>query len=213
MLNDLALYENISRGFIMDLVIASKNKGKIAEIKEKFSHFKDLNLIPLYDLESPPEVMEDGETFEENALKKAETIAQYCKKPVLSDDSGLVVEALGGRPGVHSARYGGFGSSDSRKNELLLSEMIGIKENRKAKFICIVAIAYPEGESFITRGECHGEIAAEPVGKMGFGYDPVFFLPNFGKTMAELTLEEKNSISHRSIALEKAGKILEEKIR
>ncbi len=197
----------------MDLVIASNNKNKINEIREKFSGIADLNLVPLYELESPPEVIEDGKTFEENAVKKAEAIARYSNMPVLSDDSGLMVEALGGRPGVHSARYGGFGSSDGKKNELLLSEMLEIKENRKAKFVCVVAIAYPDGESQTARGECHGEIAAEPAGEMGFGYDPVFFLPEFGRTMAQLTLEEKNRISHRAVALEKARRILEEKIR
>ncbi len=197
----------------MDLVIASNNKNKINEIREKFSTLKNLNLIPLYDLQSPPEVIEDGKTFEENALKKAEAIALFCKKPVLSDDSGLMVEALEGRPGVHSARYGGFGSSDSRKNELLLSEMNEIKDNRKAKFVCVVAIAYPDGTNSIVRGECHGEIASEPAGEMGFGYDPVFFIPELGKTMAQLTLEEKNRISHRAAALDKARAILEEKIR
>jgi XTP/dITP diphosphohydrolase len=197
----------------MDLVIASRNKNKIIEIRKKFSGLKGLNLIPLYELESPPEVIEDGETFEENAIKKAEEIARYSNRPVLSDDSGLVVEALGGRPGVHSARYGGYGSSDSKKNELLLSEMADIKDNRKAKFVCVVAIAWPDKKSSVARGECHGEIAIEPAGEKGFGYDPVFFIPEFGKTMAQLTLEEKNRISHRALALDKAKKILEDKIR
>ncbi len=197
----------------MDLVIASNNKNKINEIREKFSTLKNLNLIPLYDLQSPPEVIEDGETFEENALKKAEVIAEFCNKPVLSDDSGLMVEALGGRPGVHSARYGGFGSSDSRKNDLLLTELKEINTNRKAKFVCVVVIAYPDGTNSIVRGECHGEIAPEPAGEMGFGYDPVFFIPELGKTMAQLTLEEKNRISHRAAALDKARVILEEKVR
>jgi XTP/dITP diphosphohydrolase len=197
----------------MDLVIASRNKNKITEIREKFSGLKELRLIPLYELESPPEVIEDGETFEENAIKKAEEIARYSNRPVLSDDSGLVVEALDGRPGVHSARYGGYGSSDSKKNELLLSEMADIKENRKAKFVCVVAIAWPDGENSVVRGECYGEIAIKPAGEKGFGYDPVFFIPEFGKTMAQLSLEEKNRISHRALALDKAKNILEEKIR
>jgi XTP/dITP diphosphohydrolase len=197
----------------MDLVIASRNKNKITEIREKFSGLKELRLIPLYELESPPEVIEDGETFEENAIKKAEEKARYSNRPVLSDDSGLVVEALDGRPGVHSARYGGYGSSDSKKNELLLSEMADIKENRKAKFVCVVAIAWPDGENSVVRGECYGEIAIKSAGEKGFGYDPVFFIPEFGKTMAQLTLEEKNRISHRALALDKAKNILEEKIR
>ena len=145
------------------------------------------------------DVEEDGETFEENARKKAETIFRRTGKPCLADDSGLQVDALGGAPGVYSARYAGT-NKDKDNNQKLLSEMEG-KINRTARFVCVMVLLYGEGKEIVAQGRCEGEIAVAPRGGNGFGYDPLFYLPQFGKTMAELTDDEKNAISHRGNAL------------
>jgi len=194
----------------MKIVIASKNKNKIFEIKNKFSEIKDIELLPLDFFNKVPDVVEDGKTFEENALKKAGEISEFLKMPVLADDSGLVVDALDGRPGIYSARYGGENSTDSEKNKLLLEELKNIPaEKRTARFICVIALVFPDGVSYSAKGECEGLISTSFQGDFGFGYDPVFYLPQHNKTMAELTIEEKNLISHRALALEQARHILE----
>lgn len=192
----------------MKLVLATKNKNKVIEIQNKFSNITGLELIPLSIYEQPPEVEEDGATFEENALKKGRKISDYTKLSVLSDDSGLVVDALNGRPGIYSARYIGKNATDYDRNCQILKEMEGFKNNREARFICAIAIVFPDGKSYTTHGECKGTIGNSIKGANGFGYDPIFHLPDFGKTMAELTLEEKNKISHRAKALEKARELL-----
>lgn len=185
---------------IEEIVLATGNKGKIREftglLEGAFGKIVSLN-----DLESPPEVIEDGKTFKENALKKARAIAVYSGIPALADDSGLEVEALGGRPGVYSARYAGEGATDRDNINKLLLELRGV-ENSKARFVCILALATPEGKEIVAEGSCEGVILTEPRGKGGFGYDPVFYLPEFGKTMAEIPPTLKNRISHRARAAE-----------
>jgi len=193
----------------MKIILATNNKNKILEITEKFKNLKGIEFVPLSSLDNTPEIIEDGNTFEENALKKALIISKYSGLPSLSDDSGLVIDALQGRPGVLSARYGGAGLSDAGKNILILKEMEG-KKNRKARFIAVIAIAFPDGTSRVAEGVCEGEISQEARGDMGFGYDPIFYLAQYKKTMAELTRDEKNRISHRGLALEKALKIIRE---
>ncbi len=191
------------------LVIATGNKNKIREIQDKFSAIVGLDPIPLSDFPDPPEVVEDGDTFLENALKKAASIAAYTGLPAMADDSGLVVDALNGRPGVLSARYGGASSDDTAKNRMILEEMRGVPaDKRTARFVCVIALAFPGGRSFYAEGTCEGTITQTMAGSYGFGYDPIFFLPDRGKTMAELPLEEKNKISHRAKALEAMRDIL-----
>jgi len=194
----------------MRLVLATNNKNKIREIKYKFREIKDLDLVSLSDFEDPPEVVEDRLTFEENAIKKAREISKFTGLPVLSDDSGLVVDALDGRPGVLSARYAGENATDMDRNLKLLDEMKEIDNNRDAKFVCAIAIVLPDNSNYLAIGECQGEIIHTMRGHQGFGYDPIFLLPDYKKTMAELTLDEKNSISHRARALDKAAGILEQ---
>lgn len=193
----------------MKLVLATKNPHKIIEVKNKFAAFDFLEIVPLNELfADAPDIVEDGVTFEENALLKAEAIAALTGLPAMADDSGLCVDALDGRPGIFSARYGGENTPDAEKNRLILKELDGIKD-RRARFVCAIAIVFPEGQKSVSRGECGGVIAQAPAGANGFGYDPIFFLPEYGCTMAEISLDEKNKISHRARALEKAAESLE----
>jgi XTP/dITP diphosphohydrolase len=193
----------------MKLVIATNNKNKIIEIKNKFASIDGLKLIPLGEFPGAPEVVEDGDTFRENAHKKALETSKFTGYPSMADDSGLVVDALGGRPGIFSARYGGSSADDTGRNRKLLGEMKGVPTGlRSARFVCIIAIVVPGGGSYFAEGTCEGVIAETMSGEHGFGYDPIFYLPAIGKTMAELTLDEKNRISHRAKALDEAGKIL-----
>lgn len=191
-----------------ELVIATRNPGKFREIAAILSAglWKLLSLDAFPEL---PEVIEDGATFTENAVKKAQTIARLTGRLTVADDSGLAVEALQGRPGVFSSRYGGEGGTDGKRCARLLAEMESVPEGkRQAAFICVVAIASPDGKIQTVEGECRGQIAWQPRGRGGFGYDPLFFLPELGKTMAELEPEMKNRISHRARALEKLKLIL-----
>ncbi len=195
--------------FDMKLVIATTNKNKLVEIRHKFSDIRGLDLVSLEDYKNPPAVIEDGATFHENAHKKASAIASFAGLAAMADDSGLEIDALGGRPGVYSARFGGEGASDLDRNRLILQEMEGIPEgSRGARFVCVIAIALPGGKSYFAVGRCEGVIAATMSGTHGFGYDPIFYLPEIGQTMAELPLEEKNKISHRARALDRAREIL-----
>jgi len=192
------------------IILATRNAGKIREFEKLLSGF-DVEFRSLNDFGPLREVEEDGETFEENAYKKASMTAKMLGFPALADDSGLVVEALDGAPGVRSARYAGEAASDEENNRKLLEAMTG-KTNRKAAFVCVISIAVPRGPALTYEGRCEGEIAANPVGTNGFGYDPVFFHAPQGKTFAELTSEEKNGISHRGKAMaelrEEFGKVL-----
>jgi XTP/dITP diphosphohydrolase len=182
------------------LVLATRNKGKIIELRKLLQDF-DVNIKGLDEFSPVPEVEEDGNTFEENAYKKASFTAQTLGLPALADDSGLVVNALDGAPGVMSARYAGEYGSDEEKYNKLLKEMKG-KTDRSAYFECAIVIAKPKGRSSKTfTGRCDGEITFEPMGEDGFGYDPVFLYPSLSKTFAQIPLDEKNKISHRGKAM------------
>lgn len=183
------------------LVLATHNKGKITELKRMLSAF-DITVKGLDDFAPVHEAIEDGRTFEENAYKKAFFTAKSLGLPALADDSGLVVRALKGEPGVHSARYAGDHASDEDRYKKLLKEMEG-KTDRTAYFECAIVIALPTGPSMTFTGRCEGEITFEPAGDEGFGYDPVFLYPPLKKTFAQISLEEKNKISHRGRAMER----------
>jgi XTP/dITP diphosphohydrolase len=181
------------------MVLATRNEGKVKELRRVLSDF-DIDLRSLNDFGPIPEAVEDGETFDENAYKKAIFTAKILGLPAISDDSGLVVEALDGAPGVYSARYAGEDATDEDNVKKLLKEMTG-QSDRRAAFHCVISIAVPSGPALTYEGRCEGTITTEPVGSNGFGYDPVFFSPELGKTFAESTIEEKNKISHRGRAL------------
>ncbi|MFC0187977.1 XTP/dITP diphosphatase [Fictibacillus aquaticus] len=181
------------------IVIATKNIGKIKEFQTMLEP-EGFQILSLLDFESITDVEETGTTFEENAKLKAETICELIQKPVIADDSGLEVDALNGEPGVYSARYAGAAKNDDMNIDKLLKELEGT-ENRSARFVCALAVAIPDKPSSVFRGTCEGEIALMRSGSNGFGYDPVFYLPDKKKTMAELEKEEKNKISHRAAAL------------
>lgn len=181
------------------LVLATRNQGKTDEIKALLSQFK-IDIKNLDDFGPIPPIVEDGDTFEENAYKKASLTARYLGLPALADDSGLVVEALDGAPGIHSARYAGEDASDSQLYRKLLQEL-GDSKNRSAKFVCVLSLAVPTGPALTYEASCEGVITHEPVGTGGFGYDPVFFYPPLDKTFAQLTRHEKNKVSHRGKAL------------
>lgn len=181
------------------LVVATRNQNKVREFREILAdmHFE---IRSLADFGPLPEAVEDGVTFEENAYKKALHTAKILGLPALADDSGLVVEALGGAPGVYSARYAGEGASDDENCRKLLREIAG-KEDRRAAFHCALSIAVPSGPALTYEGRCEGLIIDEKRGDNGFGYDPLFLFPESGKTFAELPSDEKNRVSHRGKAL------------
>lgn len=185
----------------MLLVLATQNQGKIREI-EKTLDLPRLEIRSLKDFPDVPEVIEDGRTFQENAFKKAQSCSRATGLPALADDSGLEVDYLDGAPGIYSARFSGAEATDETNNRKLLSLLEGVpEEKRTARFVCQMVLYLPEGNWIHTEGFCPGIIASAPRGEHGFGYDPVFYLPEFGRTMAELPLEEKNRISHRARAL------------
>lgn len=186
------------------LILASNNAHKVEEIK---SILDDYTILTLKDINFNQEIIEDGSTFEENALIKARTISQFSGKTAIADDSGLSVELLDGRPGVYSARYSKE-QTDKKNIEKVLMELNGKKS--KAKFVSVIALVTPDGIEHTFRGECHGEIIFEKRGNNGFGYDPIFYVPTLNKTFAELTPEQKNSISHRKQSLEKFSQFLKE---
>ena len=168
-----------------------------------------LQILSLNDFSDIPEIEEDGKTFTENALKKALFYSTYLEQLTLADDSGLEVEILKGMPGIHSARYAGERASPGENNQKLLREMEGIPTSKRgARFKCVMALASTDGRKAVTKGVCRGRIGFKEVGKRGFGYDPLFILPHYGKTMAQISIEEKNRISHRGKALRKMRKIL-----
>ncbi|MBW1725283.1 MAG: XTP/dITP diphosphatase [Deltaproteobacteria bacterium] len=181
------------------LVIATRNKGKTKEIKDLFKDFP-IDIKNIDDFGPIPHLEEDGDTFDENAYKKASFAARILGLPALADDSGLTVEALKGAPGIHSARYAGENATDEQRYLKLLSEMEGVS-NRKAAFECVISIAVPTGPALTYEARCEGLITEVPAGSSGFGYDPVFYYPPYKKTFAELTRQEKNRVSHRGKAL------------
>ena len=183
----------------ISLAIATGNPGKVLEIEDLLNGFP-IQIKSLADFGPIPEVEEDGETFEENAYKKASFTAKILGIPALADDSGLMVEALGGEPGVRSARYAGVDATDQQRVAKLLKAMQG-QTNRKAAFECVISIAVPSGPALTYEARCEGLIAEVPAGEKGFGYDPIFFYPPLNKTFGQMTLAEKRGVSHRGKAL------------
>lgn len=194
----------------MELIIASNNKNKIKEIKEILSDL-DIDFKSLNDINFNEDIDENGKTFEENAYIKAKTIYDLYHMPVIADDSGLCCEGLNGEPGVYSHRYAGL-ECDDAKNNLKLIENIKDKENKNAKFVCAICFIDKTGKHYIVEGICKGKIVLCPKGNNGFGYDPYFYLESKNKTVAELDMSEKNSISHRKKALLKIEAIIRENI-
>lgn len=192
------------------IVAASRNRHKIEEI-EAITKKYGMSIISRDEAGVPPvEIDEDGETFEENSLKKAGEIMKLCGRITLADDSGLMVDYLGGAPGVYSARFAGEDGNDEQNNAKLLHLLEGVPpEERTAKFVSVITMVYPDGTVISARGECHGRIINEPTGDGGFGYDPLFVPDGYEKTFAQLTAEEKNVISHRAAALAELEKLLE----
>ena len=194
----------------MDLMIATHNRHKVREIKAIWS---DLNLCikSLADLPRKIHLRETGATFSENAIQKASQVAACVEGLILADDSGIEVDALNGKPGVFSARYAGPKATDIQNNQKLLSALEGVPwDKRVARYRCVMALVDADRRVYLSEGICEGMIAFEPSGRQGFGYDPIFFLPDYGMTMARISPEEKNKISHRSIALQKTREILEQ---
>jgi XTP/dITP diphosphohydrolase len=190
--------------------VATRNDGKVREIRELLKGI-GVRVQSLRDISSSIQVKEDGLSFAENALKKARAYAQAHQMLTIADDSGLEVDALGGRPGVYSARYAAEHASDQENNRKLLEEIAGIPASRRGcRFRCCIAIVSPEGRKAIVEGACRGRIGWKEVGKRGFGYDPLFVLPSTGKTMAQLTVAEKNRVSHRGKALRKLKRIIKD---
>lgn len=193
---------------MFEIVLATRNRDKIREIK-KILNDTNARFLSLEDFPGCPEVVEDGETLEANAKKKAMVVSQYTKKISLAEDTGLEVEALGGAPGIRSARFAGDNATYENNNRKLLKLMEKLPlEERIAKFRCVAALARPDGEVVSCEGVCEGRIAFEMKGKSGFGYDPLFIVPEYGKTFAELGEDIKNRISHRAQALAKIKKII-----
>jgi len=195
------------------IIAASRNQHKIKEIEAITQKFgmdivsRDEAGIPKFEIE------EDGETFEENSFKKANEIMKISGEITIADDSGLMVEYLGGAPGVYSARFAGEDGNDAKNNEKLLTLLEGVPyKERRAKFVSVITMVFPDGETLVARGECEGHLIDQPVGENGFGYDPLFVPDGFQKTFAQLLPEEKNQISHRAKALVKLEQLLAERV-
>lgn len=192
---------------MLTVIAATQNKHKLKELRDIMEKF-GMEVISQGEAGfGDIDVVEDGETFEENSFKKANEIMKLSGKIAVADDSGLAVDFLDGAPGVYSARYAGEHKSDEDNNNKLLKELDGT-ENRSAKFVSVVTMVYPDGRVLSARGECPGRIIREPRGDGGFGYDPLFVPDGFDKTFAEITAEEKNRVSHRAKALEKLEEML-----
>jgi XTP/dITP diphosphohydrolase len=188
------------------VIIATKNAGKTREFQALLGK-RGVEVKSLLDFPDCPDVEETGSTFAENAILKAEAMARYFNTMVIADDSGLSIDALGGRPGVYSARYAGEEKNDQKNIAKVLSELVGVPfAKRTARFHCALAVAAPGRRTTVVEGTCEGYITEKPQGENGFGYDPIFYVPQKGKTMAQLSAEEKNQISHRAKALEKLDK-------
>ncbi|WP_221566321.1 XTP/dITP diphosphatase [Alkalihalobacillus sp. TS-13] len=183
------------------IIIASHNEGKVKEFRKMFEEF-GISVVSLRDLDFHEEIEETGSSFKENASIKAETIANKLHAPVIADDSGLVIDALDGRPGIFSARFAGEEKDDEANIEKVLAELESVPEKeRTARFVCVLAVAQLGKETSSVEGKCEGLILNERRGTNGFGYDPIFYVPSKEKTLAEMNAEEKNKISHRANAL------------
>lgn len=196
----------------MELLLATTNEGKIREIKQMLKGLR-LKILLLKDFPDLPKIKEEGITFRENALCKAKEFSELTCRLTLADDSGLEVEALGGKPGVYSARFAGEGASDEENNRKLLKLLGDIPlPERKAHFRCVIAIVNPQGGIKEAEGKCSGLIGFKPQGRFGFGYDPLFIIPEYKRTFGQLSPFIKNKLSHRYQALKKVRKILEKMI-
>lgn len=194
----------------MKVVLATRNQGKIREFQKRFSEI-GWEVIPIADIADIPEPEETGTTFRENALQKARYYAEAVNLPVLSDDSGIIADVLGNEPGVYSARYAGVHGNDEANNQKLVEVLRPYRgEARRGDYMCVIAVVWPNGREITAEGRCNGIIRDFYKGTGGFGYDPLFYLPEFGKTMAELSMEEKNKISHRGKAVDAMLKKLKE---
>ena len=190
------------------LLLATRNEGKKMELQEMLNDI-GISVINLHDIPPLPEVVEDGKTFKENAEKKAYETAKATGYWCLADDSGLVVDALNGQPGIYSARFAGPEASDENNNHKLLDLMKGIDESKRtARFVCCMALSTPEGETLVVEAYCEGIILRQPVGEQGFGYDPLFMPQGYNQSMAQLSHQEKNLISHRGKALNRMKPII-----
>lgn len=190
------------------VIIATKNRGKAKEFERMFLPL-GYEVKTLLDFDDIEDIEETGKTFEENALLKAEAVCKITGQVVISDDSGLIVDALDGAPGIYSARYAGLEKSDQANMDKVLKELEEVpNEERTARFYCALAVAFPDGESLTVHGTCEGTILRERRGSHGFGYDPIFFVKELGKAMAELEPEVKSQISHRAKALKNLESIL-----
>lgn len=190
------------------LLLATRNEGKKMELQEMLNDI-GISVINLHDIPPLPEVVEDGKTFKENAEKKAYETAKATGYWCLADDSGLVVDALNGQPGIYSARFAGPEASDENNNHKLLDLMKGIDESKRtARFVCCMALSTPEGETLAVEDYCEGIILRQPVGEQGFGYDPLFMPQGYNQSMAQLSHQEKNLISHRGKALNRMKPII-----
>lgn len=197
----------------MRVVLGTRNAHKVDELRALLEGLP-LEILSLSDFPDVPEVMEDGATLDDNAVKKATTVAAHTGLPSLADDTGLEVEALGGAPGVRSARYSGEDANTARNNEKLLSDLNGVpRERRSAAFRCVVALAIPGGGVSTVEGVTRGVILEEPRGEGGFGYDPLFLPDGHDRTYAEMTAVEKNAVSHRGKAIKRAGALLRELVK
>ena len=193
------------------VIFATSNEGKMKEVRSILEGL-DVEVFSMKEAGIFVEVVEDGTTFEENAAIKATAIQKECGEIVLADDSGLEVDYLNKEPGIYSARYMGEDTSYRIKNKSLIDRLEGVEgEDRSARFVCAIAAAFPDGTVEITRGTIEGQIAYEEKGENGFGYDPIFYVPEYGCTTAELTLEQKNEASHRGKALRKMKEIIQAK--
>ncbi|GAE30172.1 XTP/dITP diphosphatase [Halalkalibacter hemicellulosilyticus] len=184
-----------------EVIIATLNEGKVHEFKQLFSADKWI-VRSLKDFSKMADIMEDGQTFAENATIKAETLSKELGRMVIADDSGLIIDALDGRPGIYSARYAGEKKDDEANMRKVLQELEDVpSEDRSARFFCAIAVARPNEQTLVYEGACEGYIAREKSGTYGFGYDPIFYVPDLQRTMAELTPQEKNERSHRAKAI------------
>jgi len=190
------------------IVFATTNEGKVKEIKEILKDFP-IEVVSMKEMGITADIEENGTTFEENSLIKARALAKLTGLPALADDSGLEVDYLNGEPGIYSARYLGRDTDYDYKNNYIIDKLSGAKgEDRSARFVCVISLVLPDGREFVERGVVEGLIGYEQKGENGFGYDPIFYLPEYGKTSAELPPEEKNRISHRGKALTAMKKLI-----
>jgi XTP/dITP diphosphohydrolase len=196
---------------VIKLLVGTTNLGKLDEVQGYLTRLS-LKTLALQSLGTWPAVVEDGATYEDNALKKARTLAEYSGQLTLADDSGLEVDALNGAPGIYSARYCGDEGNDEKNNQKLLEELTRVaEEKRTARFVCVLALCAPKShgaKEWTVRESCEGRIAFSPRGRNGFGYDPIFFYPPLGKTFGEIDRETKATVSHRGKALKKLAEIL-----